>query len=222
MPQTIGEAHSEDASYYGDHPHWLITGSMHRDSDLVTQANYCVIKEELDEQDIEYEESRSGHWMVGWVDYIIVPPTEEEFVLDIEDRLQGYPLLDDEKHSELEQEMVERVMHDECHSFWLAKDYAIEPEALETLAWSSLQDEENTDNDPWYNGVEDWMPDWDWLTTLAERLEQGTICVNCGGEDRDSGRYCGQCLNTKFGIFQYTLDSIWNGMWVTTRRKVNV
>lgn len=206
MVVTIGEAHSEDAYYGGDHPHWLIVGQQNRDSDLVVRSNWKATQERMKDEDIEWEESRSGHWLVGWVEYLIVPPSEREFVEEIEDELSGYPILDEQLHSEMEQELLEKVMTDECKSFCLAKDYPIEPEALETLAWSSM--DEDSENDPYYYGIEDWMPSWEWLEELAQRLTRGEICTKCGGQDADSGRYCGNCLNIHFGIYQFTLDSV--------------
>lgn len=88
-------------------------------SSLIDRSNHEVIAEDLTKQfpdDVAVEEMR--HWLVGWVRWILVNVLDEDgdlspagaAVLTWMDRLEEYPVADDEHLSQLErEEMIEII-----------------------------------------------------------------------------------------------------------------
>ena len=206
MPQTIAEAHSVDASYYGDEPDWWITGARHRDSDILSNANWKAIIERLEDEKIEYKISESGHWLVGWVEYLIIPQSKSNarFVDEIEEELEDSCILDEQLYSDLEQEHVEDIVEQSIQASLSGSDTDIQAEQIETLMYHDMREDDSLD--PWYDGVENWWPDDEWLESIIERLEKGAICDNCGEWERVSGKYCTECLEKK-GVKQWELKA---------------
>jgi len=82
--------------------------SRHRDSEILTNCNYDIILKELKKiSDVVYD-FRVNHWAVGWVEYIIVPKDCQDITLEKAEELlcslAEYPVLDDEKYSNLQLE----------------------------------------------------------------------------------------------------------------------
>ncbi len=98
-----------------------------RDSDALEESNYRRIFDDLKKKAVElgqpentatdYEEDndkqwvydfRAGHWAVGWVEQVILRKTAPEkliqFAEEIKEKLEGYPVYDDEDFSNLEME----------------------------------------------------------------------------------------------------------------------
>lgn len=107
--------------------------TKHRDSELLTRVNWDVACERLAEAagieavpnladvtedwgaDPEQAPAvyywEAGHWAVGWVQYLMVRPDAPQAVLDeaeaIRDDLASYPILDEERYSETEWELMQ-------------------------------------------------------------------------------------------------------------------
>lgn len=90
---------------------WAITFSVDRDSDLLEQSNYQTIKEDLEKgfpKDVSDE--RFNNWAVGWVDYLLVRMLDKHgkitkagtAALEWQERLEGYPVADEEDYSRRE------------------------------------------------------------------------------------------------------------------------
>ncbi len=115
--QVIEESESiPDFFYTGDLPlgkTWAMTFSMSRDSELLEVSNFESIQEDLEKRfrnDVTVE--RFSHWGVGWVDRIMVRMLEDNgnvtpagiAVLEWRERLDDYPVADEEDYSRREYE----------------------------------------------------------------------------------------------------------------------
>jgi hypothetical protein len=103
--------------YYGNVPlgeTWGIGPMVDgRDADLITTANGISLKEALKEHP-EFEDKwcveSFNHWAVGWVENVLFEVVDEDgelsaiaqFMLDWQMRLDDYPIMDEELHSQLE------------------------------------------------------------------------------------------------------------------------
>jgi len=111
--QSIKQAHSNSAVYFGDRPDYLVAYARHRDPDTLTESNWQQFQLALDHLvDDEWAIESSGHWVVGWVEYLIVQPHSEaqRIVEELLERLADYPILDEEHFSQLED--------DNLNEFW--------------------------------------------------------------------------------------------------------
>jgi hypothetical protein len=113
---------------------WTIVYTSNRDADLVTQANAAAIAEMMSEHIGEdCREESHGHWAVGHVDGYAIRVFRNGQITDafrkwceIQDSLEEYPILDDEKHSELEHEAAlegislagKRMVRDDAPETW--------------------------------------------------------------------------------------------------------
>jgi len=106
-----------------DHAQWLIGPvGHHRDSDLVEESNWQTMLasyREIDPEELDHEVHRFGHFAVGWVEEIAYRPGSAVAVEAdrLRERLEGYPILDEDHHSMLESEAV-----DQCWSDWQARE----------------------------------------------------------------------------------------------------
>jgi hypothetical protein len=104
---------------------WLVLDIMrHRDSDCLTESNWRVAIKKLGGETYDSEEDtgdvsivRFGHWAVGWVEHILVRPNSpaHNIAIKLEEKLNDYPILDDDDFSNLEDEEAHRVWKD-CYS----------------------------------------------------------------------------------------------------------
>jgi hypothetical protein len=118
---TQRQEHSFSACYFGDNPDWLITCAMNRDSDALGRSDFRCFERalkalpEVKEWAGEFTPvtvERSSHWAVGWVDYLIIDPACTAAVAlaeQMRERLEDYPVLDEDDFSELEQEEAAEV-----------------------------------------------------------------------------------------------------------------
>lgn len=112
---------------------WAFTLSVHRDSSCMERVNYEAAKAILEERFPDSEnilDQRFSHFAVGWIDHLIIKvcrrvpgagktaPTTPEWraVLEIKDRLEDYPCLDDDKLSELEYEEATEIVDQDLPS----------------------------------------------------------------------------------------------------------
>lgn len=125
---TMSEAHSRNAAYWGESGDWLIVISVHRDSDCLSRSNYDAVKEILGaiEGAVDHlSEERSSHWAVGWVDCLIIDPSWDAGVArvgEIRRGLEDYPVVDEEKWSQYEQEEADEVWKN-CYDWEERVDY---------------------------------------------------------------------------------------------------
>ena len=77
-----------------------------RDSDNVERSNWDAQLERIPESDT-VQVVRERHWAVGWVQWLAIRPEDAAAVAEAEkigDELEDYPILDEDKWSELEAE----------------------------------------------------------------------------------------------------------------------
>lgn len=114
-PEDVARAVSRETGWdldaWTEEHEWTSTGlgpvGQHRDSDPLDRSNFTVIYDDLstrfpDSVDVV----RFGHWAVGWVEEIAYDTGSEvsEAVARWRDRLDSYPVADEEHFSELEWE----------------------------------------------------------------------------------------------------------------------
>jgi len=112
--------------YYGGHSpdgDYCIAAQT-RDSDALTRSNYeCILRDLValakehdgpDREEASVYDFRAGHWVCGWIEYIIVKRDAPDAVLqaagEIVCALSDYPVYDEEHFSELE--------HAESARYW--------------------------------------------------------------------------------------------------------
>jgi len=86
-----------------------------RDSDCGEASNFDAMLKLLGGESATVQVVRENHWAVGWVEWIAIYHLDSK-ALQVADeamaRLEDYPLLDDEDHSQREWEECERVWSD--------------------------------------------------------------------------------------------------------------
>ena len=102
--------------YFGDLPlgeTWAFTISRHRDTDVLTESNYETIEKDMETRfPGDTETVHCGHWAVGWIDHLAVRMLEEDgsptaaatAILEWKEKLEDYPVADDEDYSRREWE----------------------------------------------------------------------------------------------------------------------
>ena len=98
-----------DFAYFGDldlNVWGFAPFGKHRDSDLLQESNFDVALKELKRvSGKSVEVMHTNHWAVGWYDHIMVRTTAKktmEKVLELCNRLDNYPILNEEDYSERE------------------------------------------------------------------------------------------------------------------------
>jgi len=93
--------------------HWAYSSECfvfigrHRDSDILTEANFRVALEALGGESDTVEIIREGHWAVGWVEWIAIHESDSKALRaadEIVAALEAYPVLDDMALSDAEAE----------------------------------------------------------------------------------------------------------------------
>ena len=84
---------------------WLVAPvSINRDTeDSLTLSNWASLREMFPESET-VEIHRFGHWGPGWFELMLLDPCHAKELEDVERALEDYPVLDDEKMSEIERE----------------------------------------------------------------------------------------------------------------------
>lgn len=103
-----------DDSYYQD---WYGVIGRSRVSDILEECNFEVALDMLGGEGENVRVERYGHWACGWIEEIYVRPETEEYNIacKIEKSLEDYPILDEEKFSEMESAAANEVWRD-CYS----------------------------------------------------------------------------------------------------------
>lgn len=119
-------------------PDYYVFLGRHRDSGVLTQSNFefalAAIGGEQSCEDPANESAqeyglvyvvRESHWAVGWVEWIAIHETAYDALRkadEIMERLEDYPVLDEDDFSRREQDEAERVWR-ECYSAQERIDY---------------------------------------------------------------------------------------------------
>ncbi len=86
--------------------YYILVGHS-RDSEIRDESNYQSIKRCLENKNIHFIEICSNHWAVGWVEYIGIQEEDYEAIEEaneILERLEDYPIFDEEDYSQREYE----------------------------------------------------------------------------------------------------------------------
>lgn len=111
-------------SWYGKHweGYYVFLGK-YRDSDILTECNYDVAYSRIESLNTEFDGNntivkvRESHWAVGWIEWIAIHESNIpalKLADSIQDKLNDYPILDEEKHTELEEKEANRIWK-ECY-----------------------------------------------------------------------------------------------------------
>lgn len=94
-----------------DYDDYFVSFSQHRDSDTLTRSNFEVASKQLEEFE-GVEIIKDNHFLVGWVEYILVPESNDKAVKiaqELHDRVENYPILCEEHFSQLEDTEAQEV-----------------------------------------------------------------------------------------------------------------
>jgi hypothetical protein len=93
---------------------WVLPCGRNRDSDCGTESNFYVALRMLGGEGDNVQIHRFGHWACGWYELIVVRPDTEQAKIahEIEESLDGYPILDDDDYSERQQTEADLVWRD--------------------------------------------------------------------------------------------------------------
>ena len=95
-----------------DFPGMYCLLTQNRDSEALTRSNWTVAIDQLGGEGENVEIHRFGHWACGWWELLAVRENTPEFdiALEIEEKLKGYPVLNEENYYTLE--------YTEASDFW--------------------------------------------------------------------------------------------------------
>ena len=101
------------ANYMGEIPtdEWLCLLTRTRDSDLLTESNFETAVQMLGGENENVEIHRFGHWACGWWESLAVKANTQQAKIaeKIEEKLEAYPILDEDDFSEKEHEVAQDV-----------------------------------------------------------------------------------------------------------------
>lgn len=102
-------------SYWGaSWPDYYVGLSRHRESDSLTRSNFeCYLKAIGGENGDTVRVIRESHWAVGWIEWIAIHESNTEALTiadEIEGKLEGYPVVNEDHWSDLE--------WNEVHDYW--------------------------------------------------------------------------------------------------------
>lgn len=127
----------------------LIVYTRTRDSDGVENANFSALRRALP----EWEILGFNHFLCGWYELLVVPPTAREAAEGLLARLEDHPLLDEDavafcKRCEVVFEIESTDTEDEefC-SRWCEESHASEREREEERAREAREREEGSEGD---------------------------------------------------------------------------
>jgi hypothetical protein len=94
-----------------DYKEWYGVVGQSRDSDCLERSNFETALAILGGESDDVRVERFDHWAVGWIEEVYVRPDSEAYkiAVDIEKRLQNYPVLDEEDYCQKEYEEASEV-----------------------------------------------------------------------------------------------------------------
>jgi hypothetical protein len=110
---TLTSSARDSFAYWGDREGWRVALSQHRDSDALDRSNWDIIATDVlsvptdgePEDGLEDAAIESvSHFLVGWVEYLLVRPgsSAERRALEWRERLENYPVADETHYGMLE------------------------------------------------------------------------------------------------------------------------
>ena len=129
---TLAEAFKTSSVYWGERADWLIVLTRHRDSDALTRSNFRTLLRLLGGTGTEGEKGteeikpgvaieEASHWAVGWVQYLIIEPTNTAALAiaqEATEKIEGYPVLNEDDFSALESEERDQAWDDFARREW--------------------------------------------------------------------------------------------------------
>lgn len=95
-------------SYFGETwPDYYSAYGQHRDSDALSRSNFASMLKALGGESETVLVVRESHWAVGWVEWIAIHESDEKALTTADailERLEDYPVVDDDHFSETETE----------------------------------------------------------------------------------------------------------------------
>jgi hypothetical protein len=101
------------ANYFGSIPYGYFVYAQHSNSNLIDKANYQYMVNFLDDLKdvygyVDYEQITLNHWLVGYVNYLILDFTNyKQVLIDVDSELSklvNYPVFDDDLLYQLSQD----------------------------------------------------------------------------------------------------------------------
>ncbi len=107
------------ANYIGqsDFPEWDCLLTQNRDSDCLSRSNFRSALKELGGESDNVEIHRFNHWACGWWEALAVKQNTDEhkIAMQIESRIENYPVVDENDYSELELSEANDIWRD-CYN----------------------------------------------------------------------------------------------------------
>jgi hypothetical protein len=88
---------------------------QHRDSDCLERSNFACMLKSLGGESETVIVVRENHWAVGWVEWIAIHEDDSKSLViadKIQERLEDYPIINEDHWSELESEEANLVWKD--------------------------------------------------------------------------------------------------------------
>lgn len=124
--------------YWGEHADWVFAYMRHRESDTLARSNFDSFLKLLGGEGETVAIERASCSLVGWREYIIVNPADSakvEIVRKTLENLEGYPVVNEDHWSELEQsEYWEAFLRDSRSEFHRElKEFELQDSTLDRL-----------------------------------------------------------------------------------------
>ena len=93
-----------------DRQDWFVAPvGRNRDSECLAESNFASLVKALGGESDTVEIHRFGHWACGWFEIVLVHPSHEKELGELQCALASYPVLDDSDLSERETAEAQRV-----------------------------------------------------------------------------------------------------------------
>lgn len=145
-------------SYSGERGAWLIAVGQHRNSDALERSNFRSFLRMMGGEGDTIAIERESHWAVGWVEHLLIDPTDAQRVQAAEAILADYPIVDEKDFSHLENDDFQ----------WLA-EWELQRFAGWAEALGETRQESEFDS---AGGSGDETADWKLIEETRRRLEQ--------------------------------------------------
>lgn len=150
-----------DVVYWGDNGEWLNAYGRHRDSDALDNANFEALRRIVDtacehEHDA-YVIEHFSHWAVGWIDELLINPDCAKAIEAVQsaiDKLEDYPLVDENLYSEMEYESACESAESALYELGIPVEQRKDAASF-VVSWGQ---DAGGRNDYGYAGVRDYWP----------------------------------------------------------------
>lgn len=176
-----------------DRSEWyLMPVSRTRDSGILENCNFDEFLEGLGGESETVELRRFGHWGPGWYEIIIVDPSDEKALAeayDMANRLENYPILNEDKLSELEWDAA-------CEEWLEAKnDIVIAVE----------------------NAIDNWEPHSDYFVSRLNYLPESLTLADPDLAEKFTDKYFGDENKFSSGMLDYESTNEGISFWRSLR-----